>query len=670
MNREGNVDDPTVRQLKDRACILLNDIGFVRPDQVFWRQHGFQPFLYTLAEDFHAYRSLFKVLDVRESPHATDAIKILCGIADGNQNKRLNDADYAVIMQCWTLITEAIQKDEIGLELLEPLRNRKVIPNKNRIIELPRHMFFEDRPNLAARFGELVETNVIERPLTAWLGMEWAGVRPLSRAVDITLVSCDDVAPAEDLQRVLVERRHLIERVIHPMRAEGGDAWNTNLLDRLKLQWCSRLEVGYTLRAFQREISSPPERADTFFDASDDTLYVLRGDAVPWRKIASGLAIVLNQDAEVGMVAPGLAVALSERTYAEGSDALDDLGIPPLQQRETFDTQASPSVGMGGIDAVNAEADGYGGPIHNEDENDEDAADDSDTFDPASHVADAPDERRADNTQNTSNGGKHTDSNRNSPAPQNAGSAGHKPADSARQPASSASGAGGTSGEKNSGAGATPPAGSNGSAQTGSAGTSAPQSHPPRTPQPYTGQATRSGAQQPSPPLQAANGQSAPSHDSDARAEHGSRLRTYVFSGRDPDAPPSAQPRGIEAIDKAGIARVLAAEEQEGRDADEQPHNNPGYDIYALDADGAERYIEVKSLSGNWQTKGVMVSATQFNFAREKGPEFWLYVVERADKDDFQITRIQNPARQVGEFLFDDGWRTLGEQAGGQNAGE
>ena len=53
--------------------------------------------------------------------------------------------------------------------------------------------------------------------------------------------------------------------------------------------------------------------------------------------------------------------------------------------------------------------------------------------------------------------------------------------------------------------------------------------------------------------------------------------------------------------------------------------------------------------------------------AQRLGQKFWLYVVERADQDDFCITRIQNPAQRVNEFMFDDGWRACME---GEDVGE
>ena len=36
-------------------------------------------------------------------------------------------------------------------------------------------------------------------------------------------------------------------------------------------------------------------------------------------------------------------------------------------------------------------------------------------------------------------------------------------------------------------------------------------------------------------------------------------------------------------------------------------------------------------------------------------------VVERAEAENFNVIRIQNPGRLVNQFLCDDGWREVGE---------
>ena len=91
------------------------------------------------------------------------------------------------------------------------------------------------------------------------------------------------------------------------------------------------------------------------------------------------------------------------------------------------------------------------------------------------------------------------------------------------------------------------------------------------------------------------------------------------------------------------------------------PPNTPGYDLYMLDERReAVEWCEVKSLSGSLDDWPVRVSHTQFDFAREKGTAFWLYVVEHAgDAEQARILKIPDPAGLARTFTFDRGWRDV-----------
>lgn len=118
----------------------------------------------------------------------------------------------------------------------------------------------------------------------------------------------------------------------------------------------------------------------------------------------------------------------------------------------------------------------------------------------------------------------------------------------------------------------------------------------------------------------------------------------------------------IRAIDQAGIQHVLKFERNAGRFPREMPHENPGYDIESCDInDVVVRYIEVKSVAGFWDSQGVGLSSTQFRTGHLHGTDYWLYVVEHAERPDAPIYRIQNPARLVDQFFYDYGWRALAE---------
>jgi len=129
-------------------------------------------------------------------------------------------------------------------------------------------------------------------------------------------------------------------------------------------------------------------------------------------------------------------------------------------------------------------------------------------------------------------------------------------------------------------------------------------------------------------------------------------------------------------VDIAGVRHVLDYETNTGRIPKEMPHKNPGYDVESRNAKGeVERYIEIKSLSGRWNHSYATLSRPQFDKATSLGDAFWLYVVENAESDNYQVHRIQNPALKANHFMFDDGWRSVAEiddqqTLGDENTGE
>ena len=141
-------------------------------------------------------------------------------------------------------------------------------------------------------------------------------------------------------------------------------------------------------------------------------------------------------------------------------------------------------------------------------------------------------------------------------------------------------------------------------------------------------------------------------------------LRSYVMWENEwaEERPPDTGAESKSRVDQAGIERVMALERKAGRIPELLPHTHPGYDIVSKDKNGTPlRYIEVKSLSGEWRNQFVALSRTQFQKAQELGDKFWLYVVERAESEDYRIYPIPNPAAYANRFMFDDGWRDFAE---------
>ncbi len=142
------------------------------------------------------------------------------------------------------------------------------------------------------------------------------------------------------------------------------------------------------------------------------------------------------------------------------------------------------------------------------------------------------------------------------------------------------------------------------------------------------------------------------------------RMKSYVVPDSSDELPESSNSHGSSSdpeTDRQGIIRVLAYERKHDRRPTELPHNNPGYDIESKDRNGKMRFIEVKSLSERWgEGNAPALTRNEFEFAREKKQDYWLYVVECSQLDDFaRIYIIQDPARRIDQYLFDDGWQNV-----------
>lgn len=134
---------------------------------------------------------------------------------------------------------------------------------------------------------------------------------------------------------------------------------------------------------------------------------------------------------------------------------------------------------------------------------------------------------------------------------------------------------------------------------------------------------------------------------------------SYVGTHPDDDGP---DPDGLDQaarmqIEGCAIDLIISLEPALRRTLE----GNPGFDLFEADSSGKQiRWVEVKSMTGTLQDRPVGLSHVQFDFAREKGDAYWLYVVEHAtDAAQARVLRIQNPVGHARTFTFDRGWSEI-----------
>jgi len=138
---------------------------------------------------------------------------------------------------------------------------------------------------------------------------------------------------------------------------------------------------------------------------------------------------------------------------------------------------------------------------------------------------------------------------------------------------------------------------------------------------------------------------------------------SYVGTHPDDDSP---DPDGLDQatrmqIEGRAIDLIIGLEPSLHR----APEGNPGFDLFEADSGGKQiRWVEVKSMTGTLANHPVGLSHTQFEYAREKGEAYWLYVVEHAtDPEQARVLRIQNPFGHARTFTFDHGWSEIAQTA-------
>ncbi|MBN2034600.1 MAG: DUF3883 domain-containing protein [Deltaproteobacteria bacterium] len=565
-------DEPAMRLLKDKACLLLPDNRYVTPADVFWGEQPFGRFRHQLSSDMRKYNDLLEKLGVRERPGPEDAQDVLLEIAHeyGGVNQPLDDDAYAVCMTCWRMLSQGIEEGKISEEEIKNLSSAKIIPDDRKILNPPHLVFFEDRAGIAGKFGEFLKHNVISRPQGAWIAMAKAGVLILSAAVEVRML--ERVDPIEDLMvtRRVKDRESQLARIFEPLRQSISPENALSLLENLRYFQAKELRIQYLLRLFNRELESKPEDVSTFCHQDENTLYfVKRNGTVPWASIARELALSISPELDPGQLASGLKEVLS----AESDDAarliLDELGFAPLETIGPVVSGTGELIGDFGGATI---PEGSGLPPETEEVN------------------------------------------------------GEKPPVGPSTPGEAIQGIFGSSG--------VPPVEATQPTQT-------------------NGEAGSVGGE--------IGGGPKGERTKGTRKKKG-KLRTYVYpeESQYQGEPDSGASEERSAVDQAGVAHVVEYETSRGFIPVVMPPKHPGYDIESKDNSGKIiRYIEVKSLSGDWGMDGAALTKPQFEKARELGDRYWLYVVERAPEEDHKIHPIQNPAQRVSQFIYDDGWKSV-----------
>ena len=332
-NDEGRA---ALQLLEKKACILLPDGKYYKPQQVFWDEQPFGRWRAVLSSDCK-YQRLFKQLGVRKAPAGCDALAVLSEIERDfgpPRNRRLGDDELTVVGQCWQLLAAALDKGETGIVgELGGLSRRKVVSGPQHLLVEPASLFVEDRTGFKERFPRL-KHNLIPKPDRAWPALEAAGVKSIAKDAEVVVLEALGEQPDELLKERLKERLRELDRVA----AKPGKSGPTLdvLIAQLNYVAVDKLEIHFKVDFFGKVEFSESETADACYDRGARIIYNRCRATEPsrcWLAIAKELAEALGvASEEVGPLASSFERVLAADTLEDARHMLDALGFSRLDE--------------------------------------------------------------------------------------------------------------------------------------------------------------------------------------------------------------------------------------------------------------------------------------------------------------------------------------------------
>ena len=328
-----NAPAAEIRPLQEVASLWVGD-RYLRPSQVFWGSHSFGRFRVQLGTDLRSHQNLLQSLGIREAPEFRDAIEVLKEVSRESGTHQLQPEDQDVVLQCWVMLSEALQRGELDAGILEnSLHDTPSVTNNDGLLQRPSWMFFEGRPGLAEKFPGQLKDNCIPRRERVWTAMEAAGVRTLSTVVQGHIDKALNQRQEEEIGKRIAQRSQLtgtiLEGVAH-RRQSGGDILS---LDDLRFYCTDELTVTWELRAFDRTWPHTyPEPVQAHLDVDARAIYftLQPNGHYPWSSIARELAFAVAPDEVIGSISPGLRTVLEAPTFEHAIGQAQELGIAPV----------------------------------------------------------------------------------------------------------------------------------------------------------------------------------------------------------------------------------------------------------------------------------------------------------------------------------------------------
>lgn len=612
-----------INALSDTAFIHNGDLDrYLKADQVFWEVPPLGGGYWWRANDgMVRHRTLYSKLGVQDRPGPAEYADLVKELVLKDE---LTDDDLRIYDRCICALCEALQDGGAdALTAVYSLKDTQCLLNVDSTPVFPEDAIWIDVDQLATPFGAdlneyLVRRPSVERGLAARL-FRHLDVSPISDVAHRQLAEEPDRKLDEAATSLLRDRKDLILWLLPAKtRQELSDT-----LSRIRILTSTSVVVRTEI-AFDPPVLSPPKEVKAFLEDRGDLHVEDESFRRGWTAVFRELFSLVEQRDSLD-IAPLVFAANQIMQSASLNDAESELReagfTPPAEVPD--DIAPGETLKDGSVGEATSEGAYNGEAAHEDWDDDRSGGADEDALAVNANLGAAGEQRHQRNERELQDGGLGTET----------------------------TGGASTASVRTNGDGAETVlsvAHSRGSADAGEVDSLGIGS----------GEEGRGGR---------GSGQRGP-----ALAEGStrtSRMTTYVARSGDrghDDADRGGRDSYDETrrIDIAAIEAALRYETANGREAKEQPHKNPGYDIVSTAEDGSRRIIEVKGLAAEWTDRGTKLTRTQYTTAAEYRDQYWIYVVENArDAGRQRLSAIRNPFSQVDEYWFDQNWRDASEEA-------
>ena len=605
-----------LEQLRSSQCVYSSKHKkYVHPGRVFWAEPRLPKFCFAAPEWMHRHKELFDFIGVNDAPNSETYAGVLRDIAEsyGANSSELPTDIQLIHDSCLREVATHIRSHpESAPSLLSELDDQPFLITLSKTLAFKDEVAIRDNEWLVEPFsGELDAQLIYGSPENAEV-IDYLRIPRLSSVTDIEVVRLGKEIPDEEAAGVFRKRSLLLIRLLSSVRAETrkrvGDAFS-----QIEIARTDFLQVRSVFSLTDHPIVSTPKSVKAHFDRDQNKLYLhLDLGNVFWSEALKAMVVLLaggDEDLDIRNIAFIGKQVLQAQSFEQALNDLEEAGFDEVIEQQQSGLEL-PTEDLGDIADDDEDAQ-HLTDVDSVESSDEDAAlfsSDSDNgFDEDFETEEDIDE---DDTQ---------------------------PIRPSKGPGEGAGTGTGKSGSDSS-------------------DNEAPEGH--------------SGNRQGS-----LSGGSSGNHNHDENKKPNRRtewMRSYVAPKTDDDGDrdtkdsSGSQERNT-AIDEAAMRAVIEFETNRQCSVERMPHFNPGYDALSTHKrSGEKRLIEVKGLEGPWTERGVKLTRTQIMNAEEYGDEFWLYVVEHAlDDKNRKVYAINNPFFKASEFWFDEAWKQVVDETGG-----